>query len=197
MSEYADFSGRVRAGVNDMIVSPEGRCYVGRYFADPHQDEPLIFVDERGGVHDSADMLGVANGMVLTADGKHLIVAESAACRIAIFDLAADGSPVNRRTFAQLPDGYHPDGICGDDRGGVWIGCAQGPGVLRITDGGEITHRLTIGDGRFAYACALGGRDGDTLFICTAGAFDPVAHMPSGGGRIEAVRVPFRQAGIP
>jgi sugar lactone lactonase YvrE len=198
LSEYANFSERTSAGINDMIVSAEGRCYVGRYFhPDPPVDEPLIIVDEQGGVRDGTDTLGVANGMVLTADGKRLIVAESAACRIAIFDLDAGGVPVNRRTFAQLPDGYYPDGICGDDRGGIWAACAMGPGVIRVVDGGEITHRLSYDDGRFAYACALGGRDGDTLFICTAGVFDPVAHVALGGAHIEALRVPFVQAGIP
>jgi sugar lactone lactonase YvrE len=198
LSEYVGFSDRTRAGINDMIVSSAGRCYVGRYFhPDPPLDEPLIFVDETGGVHDSVETLGVANGMVLTADGKRLIVAESAWCRLSVFDLDAAGSPVNRRTFAQLPEGHYPDGICGDAEGGVWVTCAQGPGVLRVVDGGAITHRLAIGLGRFAYACALGGADGHTLFLCTAGPFEHETHTPTGGGRIETLRVPFRQSGTP
>lgn len=198
LDQHADLSGMVRNGINDMIVSPEGRCYVGRYFhPDPPYDEPLFFIDEFGGIHETADRLDVANGIALTADGKSLIVAESAGCRLASFEIAPDGMPVNKRTFAQLPEGFYPDGICGDSAGGIWVACTTGPGVIRVEEGGRITHRVTIGDGRFAYACALGGAAGDTLFICTGGAFDPVSHRTDGAGRIESVQVPVHQAGIP
>lgn len=198
MTVHADLSSRLRAGLNDMIVSREGRCYVGRYFhVEPPYDEPLLIVDEHGGIHESADALFVANGMALSADGKRLVVAESASSQLAVFDIAPDGLPVNRRLFAQLPQNSGPDGIGGDAEGGIWTACCQGQGVLRVTDGGTVTHRVRLEEGKFAYACALGGAAGDTLFICTSGAFDAETHRTIGGARIEAVRVPFRQAGIP
>lgn len=198
LRQHADLSASIRAGLNDMIVSPEGRCYVGRYFhPEPPYDETMFLIDEQGRVRESAETLEVANGMVLTADGKRLIVAESGGCRLAAFELTAEGAPVNRSVFAQLPEGHYPDGICGDDEGGIWVACTQGPGLVRVVEGGAITHRLVIGGDRFAYACALGGSAGDTLFICTAGAFDPVSHKALGGARIEAVKAPFRRAGLP
>lgn len=198
MEVHADLSSLLRAGLNDMIVSPEGRCYVARYFhPDPPYNEPLLFVDEHGGVHESADTLFVANGMWLSPDGKRLVVAESGASELALFDIAPDGAPINRRLFARLQQDTSPDGIGGDDAGGIWAACCRGEGVLRVVEGGEVTHRVRFGAGKFAYACTLGGSAGDTLFICTSGAFNAETHRSEGGARIEAVRVPFRQAGTP
>lgn len=198
LQEHVLLAASMPVGLNDMIVGPFGRCYVGRYFSmEGPFINPIFFVSETGEVRETEDKLEVANGMVLTADCKRLIVAESGGCRLAVFDIADDGFPVNRRTFAQLGAGQHPDGICGDDEGGIWAACTQGPGVVRVTEGGEITHVVPIPEGRFAYACALGGQNGNTLYICTAGEFDPVNHRAQGGARIDAIEVPFRRSGTP
>ena len=155
---HADLAAAAPGGINDMVVSRSGRAYVGRYCHDvPPPTEPLLLVDAQGGWRDGADGLQVANGMVLTDDGRRLIVAESAGGRLAQFDLTAEGLPIARRSFAELPPGHYPDGICGDAAGGIWVACCTGPGLVRVEEGGRITHRVTIGDGRFAYACALGG----------------------------------------
>jgi sugar lactone lactonase YvrE len=198
LSEYANLSKLAPTGINDMIVSPEGRCYVGRYCTTaPIPIDPIFVVDKDGSIRESADGFEGANGMVLTADGKRLIVAESAGRRLAILDIAADGSPVGRRTFADLPPDHFPDGICGDDQGGIWVSCAIGPGVVRVEEGGNITHQITIGGGRFAFACTLGGSDGQTLFICTSKDWVHERTSVETLARIESVRVPFRQAGTP
>jgi sugar lactone lactonase YvrE len=186
------------SGINDMVVSAEGRCYAGKFcHTQPIPTEPLLFIDEDGAWREMDVPLKVANGMVITADGKTLIVAESAGGQLSAFDLDKDGLPTNRRIFATLPEGHYADGICGDDRGGVWVTCCLGPGVIRIEEGGAITHRVTIEGGRFAYACALGGADGKTLFVCTAEKYVPDTMAQTKGARIETVRAPYAGAGIP
>ncbi|RVT91074.1 SMP-30/gluconolactonase/LRE family protein [Sphingomonas crocodyli] len=202
LSVHADLSSAATSGTNDMIVSAEGRCYVGKFsHARPSPIEPILFVDTDGHWREMDQPVKVANGMILTADGKTLIVAESAGGRISAFDVGKDGVPTNYRLFAALPEGHYADGICGDDAGGVWVTCCRGPGVIRVEEGGAITHRITIGpeDGaeRFAYACALGGADGKTLFVCTAGPYTPETMAETRTARIETVRVPFAGAGIP
>ena len=88
--------------------------------------------------------------MVITPDGSTLVIAESFAGRLSAFDIAADGSLSNRRTWAE---GLGPDGICIDADGGIWVQTAdtvahtQDPNapagaVVRVLDGGEITHRV-------------------------------------------------------
>jgi sugar lactone lactonase YvrE len=198
LSEYADMSSASNTGVNDMIVSSSGRAYAGKYsHALPPPVEPLLFVDTDGKWREAGEKLQVANGMVITADGKRLIVAESAGAQLSVFDLDENGVPGNCRLFAKLPAGHYPDGICGDAEGGIWVTCCMGPGVIRIEEGGKITHFIPIEDGRFAYACALGGADGKTLFICTAESFATVAYMTMKSARIETVHVDFAQSGIP
>ncbi len=195
---HADLTPIAPGGINDMIVSPEGRCYIAHFSHDiPPPSKPVIFIDEHGTASETGDLLKVANGMILTADGRRLIVAESAGGRISSMDLGEGGRPENRTTFAELPPGHFADGICGDDAGGVWVTCCRGPGVVRVEEGGAVTHRIMIGDDRFAYACALGGADGRILFVCTAGRYEREGMAEKRDSRIEAIRVPFAGSGIP
>jgi len=198
LSEYANMSSAAETGVNDMIVSRDGRAYAGKYCHElPPPVEPLLFVDTGGQWREAGEPLQVANGLVITEDGKRLIVAESAGVQLSVFDLDENGVPGNRRLFAKLPDGHYPDGICGDAEGGIWVTCCMGPGVIRVEEGGNVTHLIPIDDDRFAFACALGGADGKTLFICTAESFATVADLSRKTARIETVRVDFAQSGIP
>jgi sugar lactone lactonase YvrE len=198
LSEYANMSSVCKTGVNDMIVSSSGRAYAGKYCHDlPPPAEPLLFVEPGGAWRETGEPLAVANGLVITADGKRLIVAESAGGCLSVFDLDAAGMPGPRKIFAELPAGHYPDGICGDAEGGIWVTCCLGPGVIRVEEGGAVTHLVPIDDGRFAYACALGGADGRSLFICTAESFAAVADLSLKSARVEVVHVPFVQSGIP
>ena len=181
-----------------MVVSRSGRAYAGKYSHDmPPPTEPLLFIDQTGAWRETGEPLKVANGMVITADGKRLIVAESAGGCLSVFDLDEAGVPGARKIFAELPEGPYADGICGDAQGGIWVTCCLGPGVIRVEEGGAVTHLVPIADGRFPYACALGGADGQTLFICTAESFAAVADLTLKSARIETVHVPFAQSGIP
>ena len=65
---------------------------------------------------------------------------------------------------------------------------------LRVREGGEVTHRLSVE--REAFACMLGGPDGRTLFVCTAGHADP-ERTAVRDGRIECARVEVPRAGWP
>jgi sugar lactone lactonase YvrE len=96
-----------------------------------------------------------------------LLVAESAAARITAFTIDPAGLLSERRVYAALPEGHNPDGICLDSAGGVWA-ATLGNGVIRMEQGGAVTHRVRLPPGRNAYACMLGGPDRRDLYICTA-----------------------------
>jgi sugar lactone lactonase YvrE len=74
------------------------------------------------------------NGMALTPDGRTLVAAESYGKRLSAFDVAADGSSPVSRE------------------------------VLRVHEGGEVTHRLATP--QQAVACAL-DQAGRTLYVAT------------------------------
>lgn len=80
----------------------------------------------------------------------------------------------DHRVLRREPDGtlaaltVAPDGICADAGGGVWAADALGDRAVRVL-GGEVVDQVDAGTG--VYACALGGEDGRTLFLCTAPSF--------------------------
>jgi sugar lactone lactonase YvrE len=196
---HADLSALHRAQSNDMVVLQSGRAYVGNIGFDFDRGEApaatmLLMVEADGTVRDVADGLSCPNGMVVTPDGKVLIVAESLASRLTAFDIAADGGLCNRRVFADLP-GHVPDGICLDAEGQVWFASPFTRSALRVRERGDITARVDVDAGVFA--CMLGGADGRDLFLCCASshARHETVHLMT--GRIDVARVDVPRAGWP
>ena len=110
--------------INDMVRRPNGHAFVGQFGYDLRgggkpAPAALLRVDPDGSVHEAAPDLRMANGMVITADGATLLVAESSGKAIVGFDLGDDGTLTNRRVWAELPDA--PDGIGIDAEDGVWV----------------------------------------------------------------------------
>lgn len=196
---HADLSALHRAQSNDMVVLPSGRAYVGNIGFDfDHGEAPaatmLLLVEADGTVRNVADGLSCPNGMVVTPDGKVLIVAESLASRLTAFDIAADGGLCNRRVFADLP-GHVPDGICLDAEGQVWCASPFTRSAVRVRRSGDITARVDVDAGVFA--CMLGGADGLDLFLCCSSshARHETVHLMT--GRIDVARVDVARAGWP
>jgi sugar lactone lactonase YvrE len=199
----ADLSPLHPGPSNDMVVAANGDAYIGNIGFDYYGGEParttvvaLVRTAGGGPVVAAGDLL-VPNGMVITPDARHLVVAESFAHRLTRFDIAADGTLSGRRVFAELGERI-PDGICLDADGGVWFASVTDHSVLRVVEGGAITHRVSTGD-RQAYACMLGGPDRRTLFLCTANADEPAAAIAARGGAIETLDAPAPApgAGLP
>jgi sugar lactone lactonase YvrE len=202
---HADLTGLAAGPGNDMVVGADGTAYVGNFGFDYYTGEEyatadLVRVTADGDATVAADSLAFPNGSVITPDGTTLIVGESFALQYTAFTIAPDGSLSDRRVWAAL-DGVSPDGCTLDAEGGIWTAnAAAGHGggegeVVRVVEGGEITHRIATP--QTAYACALGGTDGTTLFVTTApGAMlDEVAGK--GLGVIHAVEVAVPHAGRP
>ncbi|MUL84257.1 MULTISPECIES: SMP-30/gluconolactonase/LRE family protein [unclassified Mycolicibacterium] len=170
LTVHADLSPLAPFDINDMCVDRHGHAFVGQFGYDmwsgaPPVAAPLLRVDPDGSVHEAADALWMANGMVITPDHATLLVAESAGKSIAAFDLAPDGSLSNRRVWADLPD--YPDGIGIDADGGVWVASPVSDRFIRVVEGGEVTHTIDA-SGRHAIACEVGGSDGEVLFMLTS-----------------------------
>lgn len=200
LDPVADLSALAPAPVNDMVVSSSGRAYCGNFGYDLLAGEEakttvLIAVEPDGRARTVADGLLFPNGMVLSADEKTLVVAETFADRLSAFDVGADGSLSNRRVFAEIP-GKTPDGICGDAEGAIWVSGFNAEEFLRVREGGEVVERVPV-PGKKAVACVLGGDDRRTLFMCTAETSLEDLHNGKSKGRIETVRVDVPGAGRP
>jgi len=202
LTHQADLAALAPHSINDMVVDRTGRAYVGQsgfdYWAgEAPRPAPLIAVEPDGTISIAAPDLLVGNGVVITDDGRTLIVAETLGHRISAFDIDATGRLSNRRIFATLPDNHMPDGICLDTEGGIWTACPSGLGVVRFEDGGRITHIVPLPEPHRAYACILGGHDRRTLFICSSETSDRAEALRMRSSRILAVPVGFMGAGLP
>jgi len=141
-----------------------------------------------------AEDLLFPNGTVITTDDQTFIAAETWGNCLTAFDIEPDGSLKNRRTWAKLENVY-PDGICLDASGAIWIAAPHPGQVLRVMEGGTITHRLNVSTK--PYACMLGGPDRRTLFVCTAESSNQNEIRLKPGGKIETVEVEIPGAGLP
>jgi sugar lactone lactonase YvrE len=210
---HADLSAHSGPQSNDMVIDAAGRAYVSTIdfeaFADMATTN-LVRVDPDGSVSVAADGLLFPNGSVITPDGATLMVAESWAQRLTAFDLRPDGSLANRRDWARFdpPDagtsgqpagwGCAPDGIALDAEGAVWVANDANKRALRVREGGQILEELRVGD-LGVIACALGGDDGHTLFLCATPDFrlPPEEAARTRPARILTCRVDVPHAGRP
>jgi sugar lactone lactonase YvrE len=185
---------------SDMAVDGRGNAYVGNIGFDYPHGEPttgtLALITTDKAVHKVADGLMFPNGVAVTPDNRTLIIAESYGARLTAFDIAADGSLSGRRVWADLGDGV-PDGICVDWEGAVWYADVPNQRCVRVREGGKVLQTIDVDRGCFA--CALGGADGQTLFI-TAAEFAGSASMAPGAprtGQVLTAPAPAPGAGWP
>ena len=179
----ADLSALAPADLGDMVVDQRGRAYIG---SQAREGGVILRVDPDATVSVAATDLDFPNGMVITPDHT-LIVAESIGRRLTAYTIGADGELSDRRVFADGLDGP-PDGICLDADGGVWTAMTLAHQFERILDGGEVTHRIDIGD-RVAIACVLGGVADRTLFMLSSSDAYPKRLMGTRLSRVDTVIV--------
>jgi sugar lactone lactonase YvrE len=195
LHDYADISTTSVFCLSDAITASDGMTYVGDIGynfwlpdAEPVESCVITRIDPCGIVTKVADGLSFPNGMVITPDGKTLIVAETNGYRLTAFDIAANRSLSNRRIWAQLPEDVQPDGICIDAEGAVWVANPAGsPSILRVREGGEVIETILLDT--HAYAAMLGGPERRHLFICTSASHDPAEIAASPSAQLLVVEV--------
>jgi sugar lactone lactonase YvrE len=197
--ETADLTNLASFHCNDMVVDQQGRAYIGNFGFDlaanaPVKPAEIVLVTPDGYARIVAEDVYFPNGTVITPDGRTLILAETWGNCLTAFDIESDGTLINRRTWANL-EGAYPDGICLDAEGAIWVAAPHPGEVLRVQEGGNITHRLTVSTK--PYACMLGGFDRRILFVCTAGSSDPDEVRAKPAGKIEIIEVDVPGAGLP
>ncbi len=197
--DHADLSSIATWHCNDMVVDAAGNAYVGNFGFDLEAQAEFVPADlalvrTDSSVEVAATGLRFPNGSVITPDGSTLIVGESFGGTYQAFTIADDATLSDQRLWAEIP-GTAPDGCSLDDAGGIWFSDALGSRVMRVVEGGEVTH--TVETPQPTFACALGGDDGKTLFALTAPGAHPDEVAGTGAGAIYAMAVPYAHAGRP
>ena len=205
LSEVADLSQLATHFCNDMVVDKKGNAYVGYFGFDLHAGESikptnLILVRPGEEPCEVAENVFFPNGTVITPDDKTLIVGETFASCLTAFDINEDGTLANRRVWADLrsiEEGYTPvpDGICLDAEGAIWVASPSTNDVIRVQEGGALLDKVEVDRG--AFACMLGGENGNTLFISTANDSTEETCFKERSARIEVIDVDVPRAGLP
>lgn len=197
--EHADLSDVATFHCNDMVVDSVGNAYVGNFGFDLHgrasfAPADLALVRPDGTASVGAKGLAFPNGSVITPDGGTLIVGQSFGGSYQAFTIGADATLSEQRMWAEIP-GTAPDGCCLDAAGGIWFSDAIGSQLIRVLEGGEVTHRVPTPMPTFA--CMLGGNDGRTLFALCAPDSHPDQVAGKAAGAIYTLRTDHPGAGRP
>lgn len=112
---------------------------------------------------------GFTNGMCLSADGRHLYVAESSPPLISRIEILADGSAGKREVLVELPRQV-PDGLALDVAGNLYISLYNPNIIHRLTPAGTVETLYDDWEQLMLVAptnIAFGGPDMKTLIIAS------------------------------
>jgi len=167
--------GKPLRGPNDLTLdTPNG----GFYFSDPGGSSlanpigTMHYVDKAGKTTLLDDGLAFPNGIVLTPDGKRILMGESQKNRILVYDVTEPGKVGEPKVFAELPAkeagtpqiDNQPDGMCLDAAGNLYVAHYGMKQVQVLDPTGKLIRRYEGGNITTSNV-AFGGPNMDQLFI--------------------------------
>lgn len=162
-----NYEGKRLNGPNDLWVDPKG----GIYFTDPFykrdywtrtekeiEEERVYYLSPDGNKLTVAmDNFVRPNGIVGTADGKVLYVADIGGRKTYSFQIQIDGTLSDRKVFTEMGS----DGMTIDRKGNLYL---TGKGVTVFDSSGKQIGNIPVDEPWTANVC-FGGADLKTLFI--------------------------------
>lgn len=155
-----DLAGALRGNFNDMLAGPGGWAWVGDTGFTFGKDTPvnrgrLIAFHPALGWKVAAEEVFFPNGMALGEAGE-LYLCETFGKRISRFVIGPDGQLAGRSLFAELPG--HPDGLCRDAEGCLWVPLLFEGRFLRLDPAGRTVASVEL-PGQMAISCTAAGPD--------------------------------------
>ena len=185
-----DDRGRPFIGPNDFTPDGAGGYYFtasGAYDLKAPITGTVLHLSRDGVATELAGTIHYSNGLTLSHDGKHLLVAEMLAARILEFPILADGSLGPRRVWARLADlapptpgsdAYNgPDGIRAGSDGYYYIAQNGSGRVLVVDEHPRLIRQIRVPT-RYVTNIGFGPDGPGTLYI--TGLFD-AWHAPYAG----------------
>lgn len=163
----SDFEQKLLGGPNDLWVDPNG----GIYFTDPLYERPwweptdnriterrvYYITPSIGEVKIVAEDFVMPNGIIGTADGKTLYIADIGDKKTYVYSVMEDGSLSDRTLFCELGS----DGMTLDNQGNVYL---TGDGVTVFDKTGKQIKHIKVPE-KWTANVTFGGPDQNMLFI--------------------------------
>ena len=156
------FEGKKFNSPNDLWIDPHG----GVYFSDPRYGNmeglelPGFYVfylaPDRKTLTRVIDDMVKPNGVLGTADGKQLYVADAGGGKTYVYAIQPDGSLADKKLFAAQGS----DGLARDEQGNIYL---TGGGITVYSPDGEKIESIAVPEG--PANLKFGGPDKKTLFI--------------------------------
>lgn len=171
---------------NDGKVDRQGRFFAGTMDDGEREASGAFYRIDRSLLCTRVDDgYRVTNGPAFSPDGRIMYANDSALQVTYMFDLAGDGTPMNRRTLARYGEGEgYPDGMTVDAEGCLWIAFWDGWCVRRLSPDGETLSEVRLPVSK-PTSCAFGGLMLDRLYVTSASiglSDEERAAQPNAGG---------------
>jgi sugar lactone lactonase YvrE/dienelactone hydrolase len=141
--------------INDLTADAKGGVY---FSVTGVRDSGVFYASPTGVVSQYGKDVPLANGIILSPDEKTLYVTNGAV--VYAFDVNADGSLTNQRSFGKLQGGEAGDGSAVDQQGRLYVATGKSVDVF-AADG---TFVGTIPGPQGLHGTFFGGRDRKTLY---------------------------------
>lgn len=177
------WGGKKLNSPNDLALDALGGVYFTdpRYGASDDVEQPAMgvyYVDAGARVRRVIDDLQRPNGILVSADGSRLFVAEPDRRELYRYTIESPGE-VSERTVIftgdETTDGGGPDGMTLDEHGHIY---ATYRSVVVLEPDGKLVGRIPVPE--HPANCGFGGKDGKTLYITARTSLYSVA-MRVGG----------------
>jgi gluconolactonase len=172
---------------NDLTIDKKG----GVYFTDDlgipaDMIKPAVYyVKPAGGIIKIADDIARPNGLILSPDERTLYVLDTNGDSLRAFDVQADGSTKNERSFATIEDGVRKTDT--GTNSGADGGAIDGAGRLYVTSNAGVQvfspqgkHLGSIPTPRQAQNLAFAGPDKKTLYVLGGNAVYKISMLAEG-----------------
>jgi sugar lactone lactonase YvrE len=173
---YADLGCCAPGYAHDFCVSSEDFIYISASGFYPAANakvvaSPIMLIDPQGQVTRASEDIGYPNGIALLDQEHKLVVSETFAARLSLFEVSSDHQLVNRKILYQfdtegfqvnfdangIPKDmtrYYPDGLCFDsDRELIWVASPGRNEVVGIHLSGHL--EAVIQTRAIPFDCAL------------------------------------------
>ncbi len=168
-----EYQGKKLNGPNDVWARPQGGLYMtDPFYKRPWWDYDKMPQDKQQVYYLSADHqelrrvtddLVQPNGIIGTADGRTLFVADIGASKTYRYQIQRDGALADKQLFCQLGS----DGMTLDSEGNVYL---TGRGVTVFDKNGQQIDHIDVQEPWTANV-SFGGKDRHTLFITASKCF--------------------------